>query len=46
MGTLCHRRFHWHHQWRVGDLVLRDNRCVMHQCEPFDSSYRRLMIRT
>ncbi len=45
--THCvNQRFYWHHQWRVGDLVLWDNRCVMHQREPFDSSYRRLMIRT
>lgn len=24
------RRFHYHHQWRVGDLVIWDNRCTMH----------------
>ena len=39
------QRFYWHHQWRVGDLVLWDNRCVMHHRDAFDPSYRRLMLR-
>ena len=24
----------WHHQWRAGDVVVWDNRCVMHWPEP------------
>ena len=36
----------WTHQWRVGDLVLWDNRCTMHRRDPFDASSRRIMHRT
>jgi taurine dioxygenase len=36
----------WRHQWRVGDLVLWDNRCTMHRRDAFDPSSRRVMHRT
>lgn len=36
----------WHNEWRVGDLVLWDNRCTMHRRDPFDASSRRIMHRT
>lgn len=36
----------WRHQWRVGDLVLWDNRSTMHRRDPFDASTRRVMHRT
>ncbi|HSU04947.1 MAG TPA: TauD/TfdA family dioxygenase [Acetobacteraceae bacterium] len=36
----------WYNQWRVGDLVLWDNRCTMHRRDPFDASARRIMHRT
>lgn len=36
----------WKHSWRVGDLVLWDNRCTMHRRDPFDPSTRRVMHRT
>jgi taurine dioxygenase len=36
----------WRHQWRVGDLVLWDNRCTMHRRDAFDPSARRVMHRT
>ena len=36
----------WHNEWRVGDLVLWDNRCTMHRRDPFDSNARRVMHRT
>ena len=36
----------WTHRWRVGDLVLWDNRCTMHRRDAFDSSARRVMHRT
>ena len=39
-------KFVWTHQWRVGDLVLWDNRCTMHRRDPFDSATRRIMHRT
>lgn len=35
----------WHHEWRVGDVVVWDNRCVMHHRDPFASSARRIMHR-
>jgi len=34
------------HRWRVGDLVLWDNRCTMHRRDSFDPSARRVMHRT
>jgi taurine dioxygenase len=36
----------WHNEWRVGDLVLWDNRCTMHRRDPFDPTSRRVMHRT
>ena len=36
----------WRHQWRAGDLVLWDNRCVMHRRDAFDPATRRVMHRT
>ncbi|MBV8889128.1 MAG: TauD/TfdA family dioxygenase [Alphaproteobacteria bacterium] len=38
--------FAWYQQWRVGDLVLWDNRCVMHRRDAFDPETRRVMHRT
>jgi len=38
--------FSWEHVWRVGDLVMWDNRCTMHRRDPFDESARRIMHRT
>src|SRR5689334_98997 len=34
------------HQWRVGDLLVWDNRSTMHRRDPFDASARRIMHRT
>jgi taurine dioxygenase len=36
----------WEHVWRVGDLVLWDNRCTMHRRGAFDPAARRIMHRT
>jgi taurine dioxygenase len=36
----------WYQQWQVGDLILWDNRCVMHQRDAFDPTTRRIMHRT
>jgi len=38
--------FAWEHVWRVGDLVMWDNRCTMHRRDPFDAASRRIMHRT
>ena len=35
------------HQWRVGDLVIWDNRCLLHRGRPYDADrYRRRMRQT
>jgi taurine dioxygenase len=39
-------KFSWGQQWELGDMVLWDNRCTMHRREAFDTSSRRLMLRT
>jgi taurine dioxygenase len=36
----------WYQQWQVGDLILWDNRCVMHRRDAFDPAMRRIMHRT
>lgn len=39
--------FVYRHTWRVGDLVMWDNRAVLHRGRPWDTSrYRRVMHRT
>ena len=38
--------FVWTHRWKVGDLVLWDNRCTMHRRDAFDAASRRVMHRT
>jgi taurine dioxygenase len=45
-GFVGSPEFAWEHVWRVGDLVLWDNRCTMHRRDPFDASARRIMHRT
>jgi alpha-ketoglutarate-dependent 2,4-dichlorophenoxyacetate dioxygenase len=40
-------RFVYQHKWRVGDLVIWDNRCTMHRGRPYDEAkHRRVMNRT
>ena len=38
--------FVYEHRWRVGDLLLWDNRSTMHRRDPFDKASRRVMHRT
>jgi taurine dioxygenase len=38
--------FQWEHRWRVGDLVMWDNRCTMHRRNAFDPAERRVLHRT
>ncbi len=38
--------FVYSHEWRVGDLLLWDNRCSTHARTDFPSTERRLMLRT
>ncbi len=37
--------FSWHHEWRVGDILIWDNRCTMHHRDAFDPATRRIMHR-
>lgn len=39
----CRDRYVWEHTWRVGDLLVWDNRCTMHHRNAFPSNSRRLM---
>ena len=43
---VARREFVWEHEWRVGDVLMWDNRCVMHRRDAFDDSERRIMHRT
>jgi len=36
----------WYNDWRVGDVVIWDNRCTMHRRNPFPADSRRVMHRT
>lgn len=38
--------FCWTQVWREGDVVVWDNRCVLHRRDDFEDSYRRVMHRT
>jgi taurine dioxygenase len=39
-------KFCYEHHWRIGDLLLWDNRSTMHRRDPFDNNMRRVMHRT
>ena len=36
----------YHHEWEEGDVVIWDNRCIMHRRDAFPVSARRVMHRT
>lgn len=38
--------FAWTHQWRVGDLLIWDNRAAIHRRDSFNGAERRVMHRT
>jgi taurine dioxygenase len=39
-------KYAWGHKWRVGDLILWDNRCAMHYRTPVDPKQARVLLRT
>jgi alpha-ketoglutarate-dependent 2,4-dichlorophenoxyacetate dioxygenase len=46
MEHATQRHFVYRHHWRVGDLVIWDNRCTMHRATPFeDTKYPRELRR-
>ena len=40
------REFVYRHHWRVGDIVMWDNRCTMHRVRAYDTSQRRDLRRS
>jgi taurine dioxygenase len=38
--------FMYSHKWRVGDVLVWDNRCTLHRATPFETRYRRTLYRT
>jgi taurine dioxygenase len=38
--------FLWYQKWKVGDLLMWDNRCTLHRRDAFDPTTRRIMHRT
>jgi alpha-ketoglutarate-dependent taurine dioxygenase len=36
----------YRHRWRPGDLVVWDNRCVLHRARPYDPTEARVMVHT
>jgi taurine dioxygenase len=39
-------RFTYVHTWRIGDVLMWDNRSTLHRRDPFDAAARRYMLRT
>ncbi|HEY3100142.1 MAG TPA: TauD/TfdA family dioxygenase [Methylomirabilota bacterium] len=39
------RQFVYRHTWRIGDLVIWDNRCTMHRATPFEDTKHRRELR-
>lgn len=47
METAIRPEFCYSHEWRVGDLIVWDNRSLLHKATPYDGQrYKRLMQRT
>ena len=46
MEHATQRQFVYTHRWRVGDIVMWDNRCTMHRARDYDMRYPRDMHRT
>lgn len=39
-------KYAWTHVWKVGDVLVWDNRCTLHRREEVDATQRRYMLRT
>jgi len=38
-------QFVWGHEWRLGDVLIWDNRCLIHRRDAFDPTTRRKLHR-
>ncbi|MGR8946866.1 MAG: TauD/TfdA dioxygenase family protein, partial [Gammaproteobacteria bacterium] len=36
----------YQHTWKVGDVIVWDNRCLLHRARPYDTSQARVMMHT
>jgi taurine dioxygenase len=46
MTHAIQKKYEYRHQWRYGDMVLWDNRSVMHKANPdYDMNERRYLYR-
>ena len=43
MADACQPPRTYRHSWSVGDLVVWDNRCVMHRARPYDTRHARVL---
>ena len=43
MADACRPPRTYTHSWTVGDLVVWDNRCVMHRARPYDTNHLRVL---
>tara|TARA_Y100000588_G_scaffold388510_1_gene488876 strand:- start:1614 stop:1847 length:234 start_codon:yes stop_codon:yes gene_type:complete len=41
----CQTKFIYSHEWRVGDFIMWDNRCLLHARTDFPREQRRLLRR-
>ena len=46
MDLSCQPPRTYQHSWQPGDLVVWDNRCVLHRARPYDSREERVMLHT
>lgn len=46
LATACQPPRLYEHAWAPGDLVVWDNRCLLHRARPYDTSQPRVMLAT
>ena len=46
MAFACQTPRTFIHNWQPGDVVVWDNRCVLHRARPYDRSKQRVMLHT